>query len=105
MTATIRVSGPTADVDAEVLQAGLAAEVGSAAVGEIQVHTTKGDVIALLGLAFGGIGAADILWRWWQARRDSGVEVRIETSDGTVIELRSNSYEAVRDLLAKVDES
>ena len=104
MTATFRLTGPSAEADGEALRAALVAEHGADAAGEVQIHVMKGDVIAVVGLAFGAVGAADTLWKWWQARQNSNVEVRIETSSGDVIEVRGTSFQAVKDFLANVDE-
>jgi hypothetical protein len=102
---TIQISGAKAAESASILRARLVAQIGNDAVSEVQSHSTKGpDVVALLSLVFGGISAADILWKWWQARRDSGIEVRIETRDGDAVEIRGSSYEALKKFLAKVDE-
>ena len=44
-------------------------------------------MIAIIGLAFSGIGTARTIWDWWHDRRSEGVNVKILLDDGTQVDL------------------
>lgn len=93
--ATILISGDEAEGAAGELHARLLSKVGSPVVDhEVEVLRTA-DLLVLIGLVFSGVsasaaavGAADVIAGWWNGSRGSSqLNVRIERSDGTSIEL------------------
>ena len=102
-TAVIRIEGVDAAEAADALGIQLAASLGDEAVAPVQV-LRDGAVVAVLGLLFAGISAADVVWGWWQARQSQGVSVRIETSDGASVELSNASRADLEALLEKIDD-
>jgi hypothetical protein len=51
-----------------------------------------------------GLQAADILWHWWQSRRQRGSTVTIRTAGGRTITLTDIDHEQLKLVLAEEDE-
>ena len=87
-TASIEVSGPDAGRLAGELQAALASAVEPGdSVSPVEVERSADLVIAIIGLAFSGVGTAKTIWDWWHDRRSQGVKVKILLDDGTQVDL------------------
>ncbi|WP_373293127.1 effector-associated constant component EACC1 [Micromonospora sonchi] len=86
------MSGPNAARSAAELRAVLAANAGPGdEVSPVEVRRSAELVIAVIGLVFGGVGAAKTIWDWWHSRRPDGVAVTVLLSDGTRVELSNAS--------------
>jgi len=86
--ASIEVSGPNAERLAGELQAALATAIQPGeSVLPVEVERSAELVIAIIGLAFSGVGTAKTIWDWWHDRRSQGVKVKILLDDGTQIDL------------------
>lgn len=87
-TAVLEVSGSDAARWAAELRGALAAKAGPAdEVSPVEVRRSAELVVAVIGLVFGGVGAAKTIWDWWQSRRPEGVSVTILLSDGTRVKM------------------
>jgi hypothetical protein len=87
-TASIEVSGPNAERLAGELRAALVTAIApGGSVSPVEVERSADLVIAIIGLAFSGVGTAKTIWDWWQARRPEGVKVKILLDDGTEVDL------------------
>jgi hypothetical protein len=87
-TAVLEVSGSDAARWAAELRGALAAKAGPGdEVSPVEVRRSAELVIAVIGLVFGGVGAAKTIWDWWHSRRPQGVSVTVLLSDGTRIKL------------------
>lgn len=91
---TVQVMGRDAQGQAEGLRRALVAgQQAGDRVGPVQVERSAELVMAVIGLAFSGVGTAKTIWDWWQARNDSGdddgVRVRVVFVDGESVELSS----------------
>jgi hypothetical protein len=87
-TASIEVSGPNAERLAGELQAALVTAIPpGGSVSPVEVERSADLVIAIIGLAFSGVGAAKTIWDWWHSRRSEGVTVKILLDDGTQVDL------------------
>ena len=86
--ASIEVSGPNAERVAGELQAALVMAVQPGdSVSPVEVERSAELVIAIIGLAFSGVGTAKTIWDWWHDRRSQGVKVKILLDDGTQVDL------------------
>ena len=87
-TASIEVSGPNAEPLAGELQAALITAVQQGdIVSPVEVERSADLVIAIIGLAFSGVGTAKTIWDWWHARRSEGLKGKILLDDGTQVDL------------------
>src|ERR1044071_2372645 len=87
-SASIEVAG----ADAERLAGSLhdvlekAAEHGDT-VGAVEVERSTEVIVAIIGLAFSGVGTAKVIWDWWRASKTTDAKIIIHLDDGTRIEL------------------
>ena len=87
-TASIEVSGPNAGRQAEDLRAALVTAIQpSDSVSQVEVERSADLVIAVIGLAFSGVGTVKTIWDWWHDRRSEGVRVKILLDDGSRVDL------------------
>jgi hypothetical protein len=87
-SASIEVSGPGAEWLAGELRVALATAVEAGdSVSPVEVERSAELVVAIIGLAFSGVGAARTIWEWWHDRRPQGVKVKILLDDGAEIDL------------------
>lgn len=91
-TAVLEVAGPDAARWAAELHAALAGNAGPGDdVSPVEVQRSAEVVFAVIGLVFGGVGAAKTIWDWWNSRRTDGVAVTVLFSDGTRVEVSNVS--------------
>src|SRR5580658_2041645 len=87
-TASVEVSGPGVEGVAGELRAALVTAVQPGdSVSPVEVERSADLVIAIIGLAFSGVGTAKTIWDWWHDRRSEGVKVKILLDDGTQVDL------------------
>ena len=87
-SASIELSGPDAERWASDLHAALVLTEGSAAgVSPVEVQRSADLVVAVIGLAFSGVGTAKTIWDWWQPHRSTGVKIKILLEDGAKVDL------------------
>ncbi len=87
--AMVRVTGPKAGQVAGELRGRLAS---GGDVGAVEVEKSAELVIAVVSLAFSGVGTAKTIWDWWLSRKGDdgkgdGVAVRIVFGDGEQVDL------------------
>ena len=82
---TVEITGEAQDQLAQELKQELTAQQGQV---QVFAETERGvDPITIVSLVLSAIQAADIIWKWWQRRRNSGSRVTIRTAVGHSIEL------------------
>lgn len=100
--ASIEVSGPNAERLAGELRAALVTAIQPGdSVSPVEVERSADLLIAIIGLAFSGVGTAKTIWDWWHARQPQGVKVRILLDDGTQVELSGMDQEQLEIALAR----
>jgi Effector Associated Constant Component 1 len=98
--ASIEVSGPNAERLAGELRADLVTAIApGGSVSPVEVERSADLVIAIIGLAFSGVGTAKTIWDWWHARRPEGVKVKILLDDGTEVDLSGVDQEQLEIVL------
>lgn len=87
-TASIEVSGPSAERLAGELRAALGEVLGPGEdVSPVELDRSAELVVAVIGLVFSGVSTAKTIWDWWQGRKADGIKVRIVFDDGTLVDL------------------
>jgi hypothetical protein len=96
---TIEITGQTQDQMAQELSEQL-----SSSQGQVQVFTETEralDPITIVSVFLTGLQAADIIWNWWQSRRQSESKVTIRTAGGRVIDLSGIDQKQLRIVLTE----
>ncbi len=82
---TVEIAGEDRDQLAQELQDSFTAHQGQV---QVFAETERAvDPIAIVSVVCAGVQAADLIWKWWQGKRERTSTVTIRTAAGHVIEL------------------
>jgi len=96
---SVEIIGEARDQLAQELKERLIANQGKV---QVFAETERAmDPVTIVSVILTGLQAADIIWKWWQSRRNSGSKVTIRTAGGRTIELTDIDQKQLEIVLAE----